>query len=121
TSNQLSWDSVEIREDRGAIAISKIDSRTGEIITDSEATFELYRVVNDEEVLMGEFTTEKGILKVGNLFLGTYIVREIDAPEGYRLSEDEITIEVDEAYGTNEYVYEEEFNNISNATNNITE
>src|SRR5690625_6016483 len=54
-------------EDRGAIAISKIDSRTGEIITDSEATFELYRVVNDEEVLMGEFTTEKGILELGNL------------------------------------------------------
>jgi len=119
TATQFSWVGGEFREDRGAIEISKIDSRTGEIITDSEATFELYRVVNDKEVLMGAFTTENGILEVGNLFLGTYILREIDAPEGYRLSEDEITIEVDEAYGSNETVFEREFRNISDATINI--
>src|SRR5699024_9920751 len=98
TAKQFSWVGGEFRQDRGAIEISKVDSITGEVITDSEATFELYRVVNGKNVLMGEFTTENGILEVGNLFLGTYILVEIDAPDGYRLSDKKITIEVDEPY-----------------------
>lgn len=119
TATQFAWVGGEFREDRGAIAISKIDSRTDEVITDSEATFELYRIVNDEEVLMGEFTTENGILEAGNLFLGTYILREIEAPDGYRLSDEEIEIEVDEAYGSEEIVFEKDFNNISDAAIDI--
>src|SRR5690625_1221046 len=119
TATQFSWVDGVFRQDRGAIELSKVDSITGEVITDSEATFELYRVVNDEEVIMGEFTTKNGILEVGNLFLGTYILREIEAPEGYRLSDKEIEIEVDEAYGSDGIVFEEEFNNISDAAIDI--
>src|SRR5699024_4812572 len=119
TAKQFSWVGGEFSEDRGAIEILKVDSITGKVITDSEATFELYRVVNDENVLMGEFTTENGILEVGNLFLGTYILKEIEAPEGYRKSEEELIIEVDEAYGADKIVFKEEFNNISDATIDI--
>ncbi|MFC3900981.1 Cna B-type domain-containing protein [Aliicoccus persicus] len=116
TAKQFSWVGGDYKPNFGAIEISKVDSITGEVITDSEATFELYRVVNDENVLMGEFTTENGILEVGNLFLGTYILKEIEAPEGYLKSEEELIIEVDEAYGPDKIVFKEEFNNISDAT-----
>src|SRR5699024_3402672 len=119
TAKQFSWVGGKFKEDRGAIEISKVDSITSEIITDSEATFELYRVVNDENVLMGEFTTKNGILEVGNLFLGTYILKEIEAPEGYRKSEEELIIEVEEAYGADKIVFKKEFNNISDATIDI--
>src|SRR5699024_8533017 len=71
TAKQFSWVGGEYNPRRGAIEVSKIDSITGEVIADSEAIFELYRVVNDENVLMGEFTTENGVLEVANLFLGT--------------------------------------------------
>lgn len=119
TATQFSWVGGEFREDRGAIKINKVDSATEGVIDSSEATFELYRVVNDERVLMGEYTTENGILEIGNLHLGTYIVVETEAPDGYRLSGEEMEIEVDEVYGNDEIVSEENFSNISDASIDI--
>ncbi|MCF1684046.1 Cna B-type domain-containing protein [Tetragenococcus halophilus] len=118
TATQFSWVGGEFRDDRGVIELRKVDS-SGEVIDSSEASFELYRIVNDEEVLMGEFSTENGILEIPNLNLGTYVLKEIEAPDGYRLSEDEIEVEVDQAYGDKEYVFEEEFRNISDAKTDI--
>ncbi len=119
TARQFSWVGGEFSQNRGALRINKVDASTGEVITESEATFALYRVVNDAEVLMGEFTTIDGVLEVGNLFLGTYIVKEVKAPDGYRLSTEEIQIEVDQAYGSEQKVFAETFKNISDAVINI--
>ncbi|MBY7141857.1 Cna B-type domain-containing protein [Virgibacillus sp. NKC19-3] len=112
TANQFAWTGGEFREDRGAIRILKVDS-SGEPIESSEATFELYRDINGEKVLLGEYVTENGVLEIPNLHLGIYYVTETAAPDGYRLSDEEMTIEVDEVYGEEEYVIEEEFRNIS--------
>ncbi|GIO17777.1 hypothetical protein J18TS1_08770 [Oceanobacillus oncorhynchi subsp. incaldanensis] len=117
SARQFSWVGGEFRIDRGAIQLSKVDSATEEVIKSSGATFELYRVVNEERVLMGEFTTENGILEVGNLFLGTYILVEIESPNGYVLSDKEIEINVDEPYGENEIVHEVNFENTKEKIN----
>ncbi|GMG65996.1 MAG: Cna B-type domain-containing protein [Tetragenococcus halophilus] len=119
TAKQFSWVGGEFREDRGAIEIHKVDSTTGEVIDASEASFELYRVVNGENVLMGEYSTENGILEIGNLQLGNYVLVETEAPDGYRLSDKEIEIEVDEEYGDDEIVFGEEVENISDAKTNV--
>ncbi|MFD1067289.1 Cna B-type domain-containing protein [Oceanobacillus locisalsi] len=118
TATQFSWVGGEFRDDRGVIEVRKVDS-SGEIIDSSEAVFELYRDVNGEEVLMGEFSTENGVLEIPNLNLGTYVLKEMEAPDGYRLSEEEMEVEVDQAYGEEEYVFEEEFRNISDAKTEI--
>jgi len=119
TATQFSWVGGEFREDRGAIEIHKVDSTTGEVIDASEASFELYRVVNGEKVLMGEYSTENGILEIGNLQLGNYVLVETEAPDGYRLSDKEIEIEVDEEYGDDEIVFGEKVENISDAKTNV--
>src|SRR5699024_3748308 len=118
TAKQFSWSGGEFKKDLGVIKVLKVDSY-GETITFAEATFELYRVVNDEEVLMGEYTTENGILEISNLNLGTYVLKETAAPDGYRLSEEKLTVEVDKVYGEEKYIVEKEFKNISDVVISI--
>src|SRR5699024_10351286 len=77
------------------IEIVKVDSETKESIS-SPATFELYYLLNGEkQIVTGEAqVTENGKIQYGNLPFRTYYLKEVEAPEGYVLSNEEIKIEV---------------------------
>ena len=79
---------------KGAIEITKVDAKEDKTIANNEATFELSFKVNGKYIVLGEFKTTKGILRLGNLTLGEYSLREVKAPNGYVTSEEVIEFEV---------------------------
>ncbi|WP_058308511.1 Cna B-type domain-containing protein [Gracilibacillus massiliensis] len=98
----------EWAKDRGALRVTKVDSETKEVIENNEeATFVLEFELNGERQQFGEYTTENGVLEVGNLPLRTYYLTEVTAPNGYVLSEEEKEIVVDTGYNNNEENIEE--------------
>ena len=105
TAKQFSWVGGEYNPKRGVIVVEKVDSE-GNIIETGEATFELYFEMNGERVLVGEYSTENGILEIPNLPLRTYYLVEVAAPEGYVITDQEIEVEVDEVYGDSEKVFD---------------
>ena len=67
---------------KGEIRIKKEDKGTGKGL--AEAEFELYKNSVDKSNLIGKFATKNdGKLSIDSLELGKYILREIKAPEGY--------------------------------------
>src|SRR5690625_2663551 len=60
--------------------------------------------MNDERILVGEYSTTNGILEIPNLPLRTYYLVEVAAPDGYVITDQEIEVVVDKAYGSNEVV-----------------
>ena len=67
---------------KGEIRILKADNTTGKGLAGAE--FELYKNSVDKSNLIGKFTTNSdGKLTIDSLELGKYILREIKAPEGY--------------------------------------
>ncbi|MDX8045505.1 Cna B-type domain-containing protein [Gracilibacillus sp. S3-1-1] len=88
--------------DRGALRVTKIDAETEDIIANNEATFKLEFDLNGERQQFGEYTTENGVLEVGNLPLRTYYLTEVEAPNGYVLSDEEIEIVVDTGFDNDE-------------------
>ena len=67
---------------KGEIRIKKEDKGTGKGLAGAE--FELYKNSVDKSNLIGKFTTNSdGKLVIDSLELGKYILREIKAPEGY--------------------------------------
>ncbi|GAB3789709.1 Cna B-type domain-containing protein [Virgibacillus kimchii] len=113
TAEQFSWVDGEFNENRGALKITKLDYESGDPIENNPATFELYYELNGVQVLFAdEIKTDKnGQIEIGNLPLRTYYLQEVDAPTGYIIDEEEQVIEVTQAYGTEEHVYEAEFTN----------
>lgn len=111
----------EWAKDKGALRVTKIDSETDEIIT-NEATFTLWYELNGEKEQYTQedpFTTENGILEIGNLPLRTYYLREVAAPTGYVISSEELEIVVDTVVGNNKdypIVKEVEFENTKEKT-----
>ena len=114
TAKQFSWVGGQFREDRGVIGIKKVDQK-GNVITSSEAKFELYRVLDGDRILLGEYSTTKGVLEIPNLPLGDYVLVETDAPDGYRLTNEEISVTVDKVYGKDKYIVGVDVKNISDA------
>lgn len=59
---------------RGAFEVTKVDAETDEVIANNEASFTLWYELNGEWVQFGDtvYTTEEGVLRVGNLPLRTY-------------------------------------------------
>lgn len=111
-ATEFSWVGGDFSPNQGAIRVTKTDSEEEITIENNEATFVLEFELNGERVQFGdEFTTQSGILEIGNLPLRTYYLSEVDAPTGYVLSEKEIEIDVDEAFGNSETVFEAEFEN----------
>lgn len=104
TARQFSSVGGEWASDRGALRVTKVDAETDEIITNNEATFTLWYELNNNRVEFTQeepFVTVNGVLKIGNLPLRTYYLREAAAPNGYVLldgEEDEVEIVVDTAY-----------------------
>ncbi|MFA1818863.1 Cna B-type domain-containing protein [Virgibacillus oceani] len=104
SARQFSDAGGEWARDRGALSVTKEDSDTGEIIT-NDTTFTLWYELNGERVQYTQeesFTTDEGILQIGNLPLRTYYLVEEEAPPGYVLSEEELELVVDTAYDNNE-------------------
>ena len=67
---------------KGEIRIKKEDKGTGKGL--AEAEFELYKNSVDKSNLIGKYSTNnEGKLSIDSLELGKYILREIKAPEGY--------------------------------------
>ena len=67
---------------KGEIRILKADKTTGKGLAGAE--FELYKNSVDKSNLIGKFATKNdGKLIIDSLELGKYILREIKAPEGY--------------------------------------
>lgn len=67
---------------RGEIRVLKADKGTGKGLAGAE--FELYKNSVDKSNLIGKFATKNdGKLTIDSLELGKYILREIKAPEGY--------------------------------------
>ncbi|MEI3611270.1 Cna B-type domain-containing protein [Pseudogracilibacillus sp. SO30301A] len=112
SAREFSWVGGEFNPKRGAIVVTKVDSEEEEVIANNEATFILEFDLNGERVQFGdEFTTENGVLEIGNLPLRTYYLIEVESPNGYVLSDEEMEINVDEPYGKNEKVFEVDFKN----------
>src|SRR5699024_2057603 len=103
TAKQFSWVGGEYNTRRGVIVVEKVDS-DGNVIETGEATFELYFEMNDERILVGEYSTTNGILEIPNLPLRTYYLVEVAAPDGYVITDQEIEVVVDKAYGSDQIV-----------------
>lgn len=94
----------------GKVTLSKVDSETLELIIDSEAEFNLYRLTTNQEKEycgVGDtwvtdpkdakvFTTNSGVLTIDDLPYGNYGFVEITAPKGYDLANEALTFTLDE-------------------------
>lgn len=93
-SESLSLDNVP---QMGTITIRKVDKETGKPITGADAVFELRAkediVTADGTIrhmageLVDTLTTKDGVVTTGLLYLGTYTITEVKAPEGYLLDD----------------------------------
>lgn len=99
--------SIDNAPQMGSITITKRDKETGKLIILSDATFQIYAktdiVTGDGVVhykageLVDTVTTVQGVIASKHLYLGTYTVTEIIAPDGYIL--DSTPHDVTLAYG----------------------
>ena len=99
--------SIDNAPQMGSITIEKRDKETGKPITLSDATFQIHAktdiVTGDGVVhykageLVDTVTTVQGVIASKHLYLGTYTVTEITAPDGYIL--DSTPHDVTLAYG----------------------
>ena len=107
----------------GTITITKVDEETGKPIVGADAVFELRAkediVTADGTIrhkageLVAALTTKDGVVTTGLLYLGTYTITEITAPEGYIL--DDTPHDVTLAYGGQDVALVTESLTIENA------
>ena len=73
----------------GTINLQKIDGTTEKAIAQGEATLKgsVYGVYNTKNELVGKITTDDNGKGKLSLDFGTYIIKEITAPKGYKLSD----------------------------------
>ena len=87
--------SIDNAPQMGTITVTKVDKETGKPIILSDAVFQLHAkediVTGDGVVhyhageLVDTLTTIQGVIASKPLYLGTYVITEITAPEGYIL------------------------------------
>lgn len=84
------------------VQINKINSKTKELITDSQALFNVYADESCKE-LIGSGYTLNGVVTFTQMRYGTYYIKEIQAPTGYELSNQIIKLVInDETEGVGE-------------------
>ena len=99
--------SIDNAPQMGTITITKVDRETGKPIVGADAVFEL-RAAEDiitadgtvrytKGQLVDTLTTKNGVVTSGLLYLGSYTITEITAPEGYLLDDTPHTVTL--AYG----------------------
>lgn len=107
----------------GTITITKVDAETGKPIVGADTVFELRAAVDivtaDGTVrhkagdLIATLTTKDGVATTGLLYLGSYTITEVTAPEGYLL--DDTPHEVTLTYGGQEVALVAESLTVENA------
>ena len=90
--------STMIRDDDATIAISKVDTDTLEALPGAE--FELCDL--DGKVIMTAISDEYGYAEFKGVLRGSYTIHESDAPAGYDISGQIISIEVTSSYVNSE-------------------
>ena len=77
---------------KGDLKITKIDS----ITKDKLANIRLNIFNSDDELIYNNITSKTGLMKINNLPLGKYYIKEIETIEGYLLNEEIVNFEVKE-------------------------
>lgn len=86
-------DKVEIVRETD-IQVLKTDMNGTKVLKD--AIFELYRLLDDEETIINSFSSDvNGRINFEKLKSGTYVIKEKSAPDGFKLLEKEITLNID--------------------------
>ena len=80
---------VEIANElqKGNLTIKKVDGNTKKPLYNTE-----FIILKDNTIIYKGITNKDGILKIDNLTLGLYTIREIKASNGYNINEEEISI-----------------------------
>lgn len=81
---------IENELKKGKLVIRKLDSSNGRVISNVE-----FVIMRDNEVIYEGVTNEYGEIKIDNLPLGIYIIKEVRASDGYILNEEEIEVSLD--------------------------
>lgn len=72
---------------KGNLTIKKVDGNTKKPLYNTE-----FIILKDNTIIYKGITNKDGILKIDNLTLGLYTIREIKASNGYNINEEEISI-----------------------------
>lgn len=82
---------------RGTLTVKKLDAQDNTKLL-SGATFALYRLSGSERLLINTLTTDSsGIISFNKIWLGSYILTETQAPEGYVLDTREYPVTINSA------------------------
>ncbi len=85
----------EWSEEKGSFKLTKVDEDGNPINAGNEASFELWYDLNGKREKFGEtFTTQNGVVEIGNLPIRTYYLKEVQAPRGFELDPTEREIKV---------------------------
>lgn len=100
---------IENEKLRGSIIIKKYDANTKELLPNTT-----FQIIKDGEVIEESTTDINGVIRVDNLVLGTYLIKEVNASDGYvlnttdtlvNLDDDEIEVEIFNIPDTNINIY----------------
>ncbi|MBS5806108.1 MAG: Cys-Gln thioester bond-forming surface protein [Firmicutes bacterium] len=72
---------------KGNLTIKKVDGNTKKPLYNTE-----FIILKDNTIIYKGITNKDGILKIDNLTLGLYTIKEIKASNGYNINEEEISI-----------------------------
>lgn len=94
SGNSESLYDVENTINTGNLKLIKVDKDNKQIKLQG-ATFRLFRLQGENEVLESEKTTdENGLAVWENLRFGKYVLREVVSPDGYYINADKVDIEI---------------------------
>ena len=90
---------------KAKLKITKVDKTTGNTIVSDRACFTIHNNETNEFLTNVDgtqnFCTTNGIINIDNpLIAGTYIITEVEAPDGYHLSSNITTFKIDETTGS---------------------
>lgn len=80
-----------------SVMVNKVDSATGENIVSADFKFGIYYdadCTDEIEIISADTTT--GTATFENLIYGTYYIKEVEAPEGYELSDEIVEIVIND-------------------------
>lgn len=76
---------------KGKLIIKKVDADYRNPLSNTE-----FIILKDEKIVYKGKTNEEGILEIDNLILGSYIIKEVKASDGYIINEEEINIIIED-------------------------
>ena len=76
---------------KGKLIIKKVDADYRNPLSNTE-----FIILKDEKIVYKGKTNKDGILEIDNLILGSYIIKEVKASDGYIINEEEINIIIED-------------------------